>query len=574
MPIRVQCGACSINYNVPDTLAGKRLKCKKCEAPIQVPAAHEPPIGDSPVATPVKVVAKAKPVVRPVVRKEEDISDAAPVEKENEVTVAEAKVAKKKAKREAKAKQSRKAVKGCLLIALGLLLVGAGVAAYFFYYPLIDRKVHAANLFRQYKSVEKSLEKCTNEKAKMDLKLKKLAIFMTFESNQFTEEQKAKLREHFLDDWPKYGTAIDEIWDRQVKYKIDQDKKSNPAKYTPIVAWEAKPDPGAELPIPENPTASLPLPQNPDVVSPRTPSPFVILTQSDAKTRKRVLRVFDLGTLLPKGEPIEAGNHTPAHLSPDGNMMAYQRPDGTVRKVIVSTLTGESIAEVGPINIGQGFRFAEFLPGGEFLSVDQTYSDEDDCTFNILDLKTKLVRKFKTPSIHGWALSPNGRYLACTRHNMGRIALVDLKAEKICAEVQYVEPKDRNSEPINTIAFSPNGEFMVAAYGGNYKKQVLLWKVGNGELSAKFELPAPVAGKPWPSTSQRITLQWLPDGSGWLVGEERIFDIKGQLVSTLPELPKDRSVPRRVLGGGYYTDDRVGALNKPGKLTFEKLPTK
>src|SRR6184192_2244960 len=39
MPLSVECPECGARYNVPDKLAGKRAKCKKCGATIPIPAA-------------------------------------------------------------------------------------------------------------------------------------------------------------------------------------------------------------------------------------------------------------------------------------------------------------------------------------------------------------------------------------------------------------------------------------------------------------------------------------------------------------------------------------------------------
>ncbi|CAN5504231.1 hypothetical protein BH11PLA2_BH11PLA2_03840 [soil metagenome] len=56
-PIAVKCPKCKKAMNVPATLAGKKIRCKGCEAPVLVP-------DDEPVAAPKKAsapVAKAKP---------------------------------------------------------------------------------------------------------------------------------------------------------------------------------------------------------------------------------------------------------------------------------------------------------------------------------------------------------------------------------------------------------------------------------------------------------------------------------------------------------------------------------
>jgi predicted Zn finger-like uncharacterized protein len=53
MPIRVQCPGCAAEYKLADTLAGKKIRCKKCEAIVPVPKAEQ-----EVVALPAPVTAK------------------------------------------------------------------------------------------------------------------------------------------------------------------------------------------------------------------------------------------------------------------------------------------------------------------------------------------------------------------------------------------------------------------------------------------------------------------------------------------------------------------------------------
>src|SRR5215475_14380427 len=39
MPIRACCPQCGANYNLADTLAGKKIRCKKCQGIVPVPTA-------------------------------------------------------------------------------------------------------------------------------------------------------------------------------------------------------------------------------------------------------------------------------------------------------------------------------------------------------------------------------------------------------------------------------------------------------------------------------------------------------------------------------------------------------
>jgi len=55
MPITIACPSCKARLNAPDTAAGKKVKCPKCQSPIPVPAAGGAP---APAKQPVK---KAEP---------------------------------------------------------------------------------------------------------------------------------------------------------------------------------------------------------------------------------------------------------------------------------------------------------------------------------------------------------------------------------------------------------------------------------------------------------------------------------------------------------------------------------
>ncbi|MEW6741984.1 MAG: thioredoxin, partial [Planctomycetota bacterium] len=53
----VACEACGSRYNIPETFAGKRAKCKNCGAIMTIPAAEAP----APAAAEKPVAPKPKP---------------------------------------------------------------------------------------------------------------------------------------------------------------------------------------------------------------------------------------------------------------------------------------------------------------------------------------------------------------------------------------------------------------------------------------------------------------------------------------------------------------------------------
>ncbi len=131
MPIPVACSGCSAKLNAPDSAAGKRVKCPKCQAVIVIPtapaAAFEVIDDDEPVVVPPAKPARAKAVVddddddKPkkkklakAARDDDDDDDDKPKKK------------KKKAAGSGGTSMTRNLVMG------GVLLVLLGVAAFIF----------------------------------------------------------------------------------------------------------------------------------------------------------------------------------------------------------------------------------------------------------------------------------------------------------------------------------------------------------------------------------------------------------------------------------------------------------
>jgi TM2 domain len=67
MPIEISCESCSGQFRLPDSAAGKKIRCPKCKGPIEVPAAESPAAAPTEVFVPlpaVKPAAKPQPVVK------------------------------------------------------------------------------------------------------------------------------------------------------------------------------------------------------------------------------------------------------------------------------------------------------------------------------------------------------------------------------------------------------------------------------------------------------------------------------------------------------------------------------
>jgi hypothetical protein len=311
----------------------------------------------------------------------------------------------------------------------------------------------------------------------------------------------------------------------------------------------------------------LNLSMNANVVYPAVPSAFALVQTGTAA--KSIRAVIELGTLKLVTVTNLPEDMTPMQLSDDGKWVACQRADGTARKTIVEAGTGKKVLEVGSIS-DQTLHYS-FLPNGRYLTLEKSgYGQDYEIEFTIHTLVDKGKRSFKLPQLTPIALSPGGRYLACVWHNTRRITLVDLEDGKSKGDIQYA---DRNKvESGIRIAFSTDGKLLAAVFGSESRAKFGVWSMETGaEITPQFE-PSQSLNR-FGSMTHPLYIQWLPDNSGLLAAQRLIINLKGQSLGELPALDPQKPFPRRVIGGNLYTDDRVGGLNRAGKLTLERLPT-
>jgi len=72
MPIRVRCTDCGAEYNLADRLAGKKIRCKKCESVLAVPAPEAADVAEAVVEPPAKKAAGAKAKTLPAAERDKE----------------------------------------------------------------------------------------------------------------------------------------------------------------------------------------------------------------------------------------------------------------------------------------------------------------------------------------------------------------------------------------------------------------------------------------------------------------------------------------------------------------------
>jgi predicted Zn finger-like uncharacterized protein len=341
-------------------------------------------------------------------------------------------------------------------------------------------------------------------------------------------------------------------------------------KSPPLVRWQVQPDPlPADLTLPEKAEGRIPitgyppLPNNvvDQVVFPTTPSPFV--TVAVKGKRSDAHEVWDLRTMKRVGVVDPQDPFTRASLSPDGAWFAvptfgipaspgadvFAVADGRLHRVTVSTDRNRSCDNIDFAGPGQllTFIFALDKPGGL------------DTLIQVWDIKThKEVRHFEADVAldryaaldrNQRALSPGRRYLALASRKYDRVLLYDLTTGELAGEL----PLPAGAKTLG-LSFAPDGKQLAGLFQVGDTKRLLAWNLNAATASARFKLDQEAV--PNVQVYQGPVLDWLPDGSGWVVYGRRIIDAKSGAYYW-PIAAKDSDwTPRRI-----FPDSRLAFVN-------------
>src|SRR5262249_41243651 len=140
---------------------------------------------------------------------------------------------------------------------------------------------------------------------------------------------------------------------------------------------------------------------------------------------------------------------------------------------------------------------------------------------NIWDIKTRaLVRSFGAPAYldrNQRAFSPGRRYLALVSREYDRLLLYDLTGGELAGEL----PLPRGAKCFG-LSFSLDGKALAGLFKVNDATRLLTWNLAAATASANLKLDSEAAPKV--DVYLGPALEWLPDGSGWLVYGRRIVD--------------------------------------------------
>jgi hypothetical protein len=330
----------------------------------------------------------------------------------------------------------------------------------------------------------------------------------------------------------------------------------------PVAAWE---------PIPINTQARK-------TIVPLMPGPFAVLAPKPAKGQKDdgLMRVYDLRTGKPTGKPFKVttaqGEH--ATISSDGAFLAARVPGKEYSHTIevIDTATGESFRKIEAGHEKEWAFPIGFVGPGRLLTHTREshfpdYSEKTE--YKVWDVKTGeqlsglAFDLTYAPSVV--RVSPGGKYIVFQigQTLLGRrLIILELATGKVACDLLLVG-KDEVGGMAFGLAFSPDGKelAMLWNYVGRKKQgfgKVVVFDAATGKTLASHEL-AELTGVDMGSPRDDFqALQWVPDGSGWLLYGLVLMD--RQTGKELGRLGGDKTLARlrRFVDAGHVTTIKGG----------------
>lgn len=302
-------------------------------------------------------------------------------------------------------------------------------------------------------------------------------------------------------------------------------KEVVPAEPLPVVKETPKTPPPLELPDP-NQIVREPF----DLVAfPRTPSRVVALGVN-APFKPATFRSIniDTGVEIAKFE-LKARDHLA--LNADGTMLAGF--SGLGQRAIEVATDMKMTYEVGPLPTFPGGLFFDFTADG---NVFLTYTEGTQKYFVIEPATTKTVAFWQGPQedVTARAIAPDRKHYASAIGNLVVVRLFD-KLQPV-KQLAYGPRLSKFRFALRGLAFSPDGDELAVLAEDNGKTRLSCWKWKTGApvCDLFFDQAIPV---PRGFHNSARGLDWLPDGSGWVVQGQSVIDKRtGKQTMMLPEV--------------------------------------
>jgi hypothetical protein len=358
---------------------------------------------------------------------------------------------------------------------------------------------------------------------------------------------------------------------KEVKYYKPDGKKDVP--------WTAKVD--AATVTSESPAAAWKgvgiAFQGRKVIYPEQPSPYAVLSPKAPKGKKDdgSMRVYDLRSGTPTGKPFKTEIALAEHaaLAPDGSYLAHRLPgkQNPHTITVIDTATGESIRK---IEAGQEKEWSlPILFVGPDRLLTQTHESQvpdwtEKTEYKLWNVRTgELLSEFAFDLV--WSatsvgVSPGGKYIVfrTTKTGIGqRLIITEIATGKVVGDVTCVG-KEEPFGGSGGIVFSPDGKEIAILWvylGGKKEKfgKVLVFDAATGKKLASHDIPE-MKGADTNTKGGAECIQWVPDGSGWLLYGMVLVDRKTR--KELAHLGGDKKLAHlhRFVGPEYLTAFKGG----------------
>lgn len=526
MPIRCRCPGCKTPYELAEQLAGKKVRCKKCQTSFAVPAParakEEPPLVeeieevlDAELAAPEDGVQTSPRTRRPATppragdRRRPDERTDRPRGRRNDEDDYD---------RHDGEGTPVGLIVGIVAGVMVLLLIGLGLGLWLFLKPSpAPAPVVAAK----------------------DLPVGQAP---QFQPPQFQPPPQPK---------PPLGPP------------------PGPAAPPPVaVTWKVRPDPLKDAPAePAGPLPAIPVGGfQSKVLFPSSPSPFVAVSRTGPP--QETLEVWNLQTSKRVGTVILGNIHNDEVLSPDGAYLASKPlgPKATIE--VFSVADGRSVKIDVEDKIVHLYP-SDFAGSGRLLTAKGVLGE---VLFQVWDIQTgKAVCQFQVaahPDAKARTFSPGRKYLAFPHRDGKKVLVYDLTSGEPAGEA--VSPADFGFVHYRALAFSPDGKTLAGLAQAGAKAQFITWDVTTGQPTVHDLDQDPQFQAQNALGYDGLPLEWLPSGTALLAYGQLLLDAQtGKVIWTLPREALDSS-PRRVIAG--RTLACVKGDNRAKALVLEALP--
>jgi hypothetical protein len=358
-----------------------------------------------------------------------------------------------------------------------------------------------------------------------------------------------------------------------------------PPKEEPV-PWTAGPDP---LPWKMQATARegkfIQLKSNGSMVFPTTPSPFVLIITPGGKGELNEYKVVDLRSLEPVGKVVKSDkvDHRFIKLSPWGDAMVSIDPSAPKATLTLWSFTDEAVLpSVAVDDEKMKIDGWDFAGKGYVLSVKDARVKEKgqkpSRLWQTWDVRTgKPGVSFQHPleyHVKWISFSPARRYLVMQETGSHyELLFWDLTSGKLAGKIEMQGPRDQWGQ-CGSITFSPDGK--EAALTWRLHKDGVLAKIMRFDVEKGTKLGEHKLGKEVePSDASFLaggpqTLQFLPDGRGWLLGGHQVLEREtGAVVWAIPPSPRFSGDTRDRRWADPY---HVSTPRREKKLSLIALP--